>query len=78
MAKKRRVGRYPLEFRRMAVERMCSSDNISALAEELRIDRDLLYRWRGQFEATLQLRHGPASRRQKIRAIRGSEKRTVC
>jgi len=49
---KRRVGRYPIEFRRMAVARMSSSDNISALAEELGIDRDLLYRWRGQLEAT--------------------------
>jgi transposase-like protein len=36
----------------MAVTRMLSSDNISALAEELGVSRDLLYRWRGQFEAT--------------------------
>ena len=41
-----------MEFRRMAVARMSSSDNITALAEELGIDRDLLYRWRGQVEAT--------------------------
>jgi transposase len=41
-----------MEFRRMAVARMSSCDNISALAEELGINRDLLYRWRGQFEAT--------------------------
>ena len=51
MAKKR-VGRYSLEFRRMAVARMSSTDNISALAQELGIHRDLLYRWRGQVEAT--------------------------
>jgi transposase len=49
---KQRVGRYPLEFRRMAVARMSKTDNISALAEELGINRDLLYRWRGQLEAT--------------------------
>ena len=49
---KKRVGRYPLEFRRMAVARMSSSDNISAVAEELGVSRDLLYRWRGQFETT--------------------------
>jgi transposase-like protein len=36
----------------MAVARMSSSDNISALAEELGVSRDLLYRWRGQFEVT--------------------------
>lgn len=51
MAKKR-VGRYPLEFRRTAVARMLSCDNISALAEELGVHRDLLYRWRGQLEVT--------------------------
>ena len=31
---KKRVGRYPKEFRRMAVERLKSCDNIVALAEE--------------------------------------------
>ena len=36
----------------MAVARMSSCDNISALAEELGITRDLLYRWRGHFEVT--------------------------
>jgi len=32
---KKRVGRYPKEFRRMAVERLKSCDNIVALAREL-------------------------------------------
>jgi len=36
----------------MAVARMSSSDNISALSEELGVDRKLLYRWRGQMELT--------------------------
>jgi transposase-like protein len=49
---KRRVGRYPREFREMAVARMSSCDNISALSEELAVDRKLLYRWRGQMELT--------------------------
>lgn len=48
---KRRVGRYRIEFRRMAVERMSSSDNISVLAEELGLDRNTLYRWRVQLKA---------------------------
>jgi transposase-like protein len=52
VANKRRVGRYSPEFRRMAVERMRNSENICALAQELGINRDLLYRWRGQFEAS--------------------------
>jgi len=49
---KKRVGRYPLEFRRTAVARMSSCDNISELSKELRVDRKLLYRWRDQLEAT--------------------------
>ncbi len=55
---KQRVGRYPLEFRRSAVERMSSCDNISALSKELRVDRKLLYRWRDQMEATPALETG--------------------
>ncbi len=49
MAKKR-VGRYPKEFRRMAVERLKSCDNIVALAQELGVHRRLLYKWRDQLE----------------------------
>ena len=50
MAKKR-VGRYPKEFRRVAVERLKSCDNIVALARELGVHRRLLYKWRDQLEA---------------------------
>jgi transposase-like protein len=47
---KRRVGRYPKEFRRMVVERLKSCDNIVALAQELGLHRRLLYKWRDQLE----------------------------
>jgi len=47
---KKRVGRYPKEFRRMAVERLKSCDNIVALAQELGVHRRLLYKWRDQLE----------------------------
>jgi DNA-binding phage protein len=36
----------------MAVERMRCTDNISALADELGLKRDLLYRWRERFLPT--------------------------
>jgi transposase-like protein len=36
----------------MAVERMRSSTNIYELAEELGVNRSLLYHWRGRLEAT--------------------------
>ena len=47
---KRRVGRYPKEFRRKAVERLKSCDNIVELSEELGVHRRLLYKWRDQFD----------------------------
>jgi transposase-like protein len=46
---KQRVGRYPKEFRRMAVERLKTCDNIVALSKELGVHRRLLYKWRDQF-----------------------------
>ena len=45
MAKKR-VNKYPKAFRQMAVERMRNCDNVSALAQELGVDRTVLYHWR--------------------------------
>ena len=42
---KRRVGKYPEAFRRMALERMKDSPNVTALAEELGVDRTVLYHW---------------------------------
>ena len=50
MAKKRAVGRYPKAFRKMAVERLKSCDNIVALSEELGVHRRLLYKWRDHLE----------------------------
>ena len=47
---KRRVGRYPLAFRQMAVDRLRKCDNVVALSEELGAYRRLLYKWRKQLE----------------------------
>jgi transposase-like protein len=47
---KRRVGRYPKAFRKVAVERLKSCENIVALSEELGVHRRLLYKWRDQLE----------------------------
>jgi transposase-like protein len=47
---KRRVGRYPLAFRQMAVGRLRKCDNVVALSEELGVHRRLLYKWRQQLE----------------------------
>ena len=47
---KRRVGRYPNEFKRMVVQRMKECDNILALSAELDLDRRLMYKWRDQLD----------------------------
>jgi transposase-like protein len=41
---KRRIGRYPKAFRKMAVERLKECDNIVALSAELGVHRLLLYK----------------------------------
>jgi transposase-like protein len=43
---KKRLQRYTKKFRRMAVERLKTSDNIVALSQELGVHRRLLYHWR--------------------------------
>jgi transposase-like protein len=58
---KQRVGRHPLEFRRMVVERMKSTNNITALAKELGLERKLMYSWREQLdpESVIRRASGP-------------------
>lgn len=47
---KKRVNKYPMAFRRMALERLKSCRNASELAAELGIHRTQLYKWRDQME----------------------------
>ena len=47
---KRRVNKYPQAFRKMALERMRSCENVSALAQELGVDRTVLYHWRNRMQ----------------------------
>jgi transposase-like protein len=49
--------RHTIEFKRQAVERMKSCENIHALARELRLQRKLLYTWKYQFEGRPEPRH---------------------
>jgi hypothetical protein len=41
---------YSIDFKRRAVERMRKCDNVTALARELRLSRNLLYIWKHQLE----------------------------
>jgi transposase-like protein len=57
MGKMRKWRRHTVEFKRQAVERMKTCDNIEALARELEIERKLLYTWKYQFEGRPEARH---------------------
>jgi transposase-like protein len=59
------VGRYPNAFRKMAVERLKSCDNIVALSEELGVLRRLLYKWRDQLEPIEDGEGPPANSRER-------------
>ena len=48
---KRRIGKYPKAFRRMALERMKTCDSITQLAADLGVSRSQLYYWHGKLEA---------------------------
>ena len=48
---KKRVNKYPIAFRQMAMERMKTCASVSALADELGIHRTVLYHWQRQQEA---------------------------
>jgi transposase-like protein len=57
MGRMRPWRRHAVEFKKQAVERMKTADNIEALARELGIERKLLYVWKGQFEGRPEARH---------------------
>jgi hypothetical protein len=47
---KNRVGKYPLSFRKMAMERMKDCPSVSALADELGVHRTILYQGQRKLE----------------------------
>jgi transposase-like protein len=49
--KKMRLEKCPEALRRIALERMQSCSNITALAKELGLSRSALYKWKWQTEA---------------------------
>ena len=57
MAKMAKWRRHTVEFKRQAVERMKTCENIGALARELDLERKLLYTWKYQFEGRPEPRH---------------------
>lgn len=49
--------RHTIEFKKQAVEKMRTCENINDLARELQIQRKLLYTWKYQFEGRPEPRH---------------------
>ena len=49
--------RHTMEFKRQAVERMKTCENIRALARELKVQQKLLYTWKYQFQGRPEPRH---------------------
>ena len=64
VAKKRTLGRYPMAFRKMSVERLKRCDHVVALSQELGVNR-LLYKWRDQLEPIEDGEGPPASSRER-------------
>ena len=58
---RQRVGRHPIEYRRMVVERMKQCNNITALAKELGLERKLMYNWREQLDPPSVVRRPPGT-----------------
>ena len=76
MAKKR-VGKYPLSFRQMAIERMKDCPSVSALAEELGIDRSNLRRYVLKNGFRPHRRRTESTRMQSSLALTAAEARSV-
>ena len=57
MAKMAKWRRHTVEFKRQAVEKMKTCQNIHELARNLEIQRKLLYTWKYQFEGRPEPRH---------------------
>ena len=47
---RKRYQRHPKELRAIAVERLKNCDSVTALAQELGVERTLLYKWRKRME----------------------------
>ena len=65
---KKRVAKYSLKFRRIAVERMKGCNNIATLAKELGVERKSLYLWRDQLdpESVIRRKSGPPAKSREV------------
>ena len=62
---KKRINKYPTAFRKMALERLKSCQNVTELSAELGIHRTQLYKWRDQMEPIDTGQDPPANSRER-------------
>jgi transposase-like protein len=62
---KKKVNKYPTAFRKMAMERLKSCQNVTELSAELGIHRTQLYKWRDQMEPVDDGREPPSNSRER-------------
>jgi transposase-like protein len=48
--RKKKINKYPMAFRKMALERLKSCRNVTELSAELGIHRTQLYKWRDRMD----------------------------
>ena len=65
MRKKRTVNKYPMAFRKMALERLKTCQNASELAAKLGVHRTQLYKWRDQMEPIDDGENPPSNSRER-------------
>ena len=56
---RKRYQRHPKELRAMAMERLKDCGNVTALAQELGIERTVLYKWRERMEGRERKQEAP-------------------
>ncbi|HEY6301589.1 MAG TPA: transposase [Terriglobales bacterium] len=72
---RRKWDRWPAEFRRRALERMKTCQNVKVLSKELGVARQQLYMWRQQADGRKKASDPGASEDPRDRRIRDLEKK---
>ena len=65
MRRKKQVNKFPIAFRKLALERLKTCRNVTELSVELGIHRTQLYKWRDQMEAIDDGKDPPANSRER-------------
>jgi len=65
VARKKKVNKYPMAFRKMDLERLKTCRSVSELSAELGVHRTQLYKWRDQMEPIDDGENPPSNSRER-------------